>query len=378
MGLDLSALEDHAPAGGAPLQLSLGDVREDPNQPRTEFSPEAMNDMTASVTARGIKTPVSVRPDPEKEGGWILNYGARRYRAALAAKLETIPAFVDENHTDYDQIVENLQRDSLKPMELALFIDKKLKDGAKKGEIAKQISVDGSIITQHLALIDPPDCIEAIYSAGKCTSPKTLYDLRSLHSKHPKDVEQWCESADEITRKSVSELAQYLKSRGKGGPGDADKKPTNSQNESEGQGSEQRSPGNDSTGSDSTGSDSTSVDSEPDASNSGGEPGGDDTEESQDSETLKPQGGNDGAGTPPAETVAPSGDLSSWEPTKNAADPDRLKKPLLLVVYDGRAAVVLLSRKPSTDGLLWIKYEDNGEEVEIDAGACCINLLTEG
>lgn len=374
MGLDLSALEDDAPAGGAPLQIPLGDVSEDPNQPRTEFSQEAMADMTASVTARGIKTPVSVRPDPEKEGAWILNYGARRYRAAVAAKLDTIPAFVDENHTDYDQIVENLQRDSLKPMELALFIDKKLNGGAKKGEIAKQISVDGSVITQHLALIDPPDCIEAIYSAGKCTSPKTLYDLRGLHAKHPADVEQWCESTDEITRKSVSELAKRLKGQDKNAAGDAETKETNSETKSEGQGGEQESLDADQTGSGSAGTEQA-----PDDPNNSGEPGTDDTKESEAAETLPPNGGGDTEGkSASTETVAPSGDLSSWETAKKTADPDRLKKPLLLVVYDERSAAVLLSRKPSTDGLLWIKYEDNGEEIEIDAGACSINLLTEG
>lgn len=194
MALDLSALEEKptAPAvagaaqpTGKPLDIPLADIEEDPDQPRKEFTPEAMQEMTDSVRARGVKTPVSVRTHPSKPGKWMLNFGARRYRGSLAAGRATIPAFVDEAHDDYDQVIENIQRDDLKPMELALFIKKRLDAGDQKKAIAKNLGKDGAIITQHLALIDPPACIEDAYSNGKCTSPKTLYELRGLHEKFP-------------------------------------------------------------------------------------------------------------------------------------------------------------------------------------------------
>lgn len=54
-----------------------------------------------------------------------------------------------------------------------------------------------------------------------------------------------------------------------------------------------------------------------------------------------------------------------------------MKKPLLIVEHDGRAAAVLLNRRPSTAGLIRIRYEDGGGDAEVDAGSLKINLLTE-
>lgn len=54
-----------------------------------------------------------------------------------------------------------------------------------------------------------------------------------------------------------------------------------------------------------------------------------------------------------------------------------MKKPLLLVEYDGRPAAVLLNRRPSTAGLIRIRFEDGGGDAEVEAGLCKINLLTE-
>lgn len=59
------------------------------------------------------------------------------------------------------------------------------------------------------------------------------------------------------------------------------------------------------------------------------------------------------------------------------SDPDRMSKPLLLVEFDGRSAAVLLNRRPTTAGLIHIRFEDGGGDQEVDAGACKINLLTE-
>ena len=228
MALDLSALEEKpataatptvaAQPTGKPLDIPLAHIEEDPDQPRKEFTPEAMQEMTDSIRARGVKTPVSVRTHPVKPGKWMLNYGARRYRGSHAAGRDTIPAFIDESHDDYDQVIENIQRDDLKPMELALFIQKRLNAGDQKKAIAKNLGKDGAIITQHLALIDPPACIEDAYSNGKCTSPKTLYELRGLHEKFPEQVEAWCADATEITRKMVAVLADELKGKKKPAP----------------------------------------------------------------------------------------------------------------------------------------------------------------
>jgi ParB family chromosome partitioning protein len=362
MALDLSALEEKPTAqavaraaapNGKPLDIPLADIEEDPDQPRKEFTPEAMQEMTDSVRARGVKTPVSVRTHPSKPGKWMLNFGARRYRGSLAAGRATIPAFVDEAHDDYDQIIENIQRDDLKPLELALFIKKRLDAGDQKKTIAKTLGKDGAIITQHLALIDPPACIEDAYSNGKCTSPKTLYELRGLHEKFPEQVEAWCADAGEITRKTVADLADELKGKKKPAPaagkGQQGGEPAGS-GEASKFGHDQISGG-------------------AGKGQDGSAPAGSGEAEGEGSKT-KPAGkkGNennqgDGAG--------------AGEEGNGGRDPDRMSKPLLLVEFDGRSAAVLLNRRPTTAGLIHIRFEDGGGDQEVDAGVCKINLLTE-
>ncbi len=223
--LDLTALDRTAPAPdpvakertvtaevlGRPLQIPVKDIEEDPAQPRQEFDAASMDELEQSVRVHGVKTPISIRPHPTEQKRWILNFGARRLRASKAVGKTTIPAFIDRSHTDYQQVIENLQREDLKPRELAMFIKKKMDEGEKQAKIAELLGVNRSMVTNHLALIDMPACMEEIYTTGKCVSAKTLYDLRNLHKEFPKEVEQWSGKAQDITRATVSALASELK-----------------------------------------------------------------------------------------------------------------------------------------------------------------------
>ena len=225
--LDLTALDRTTPAPtpdpiakertvtaevlGRPLHIPVKDIDEDPGQPRQEFDATSMEELEQSVRIHGVKTPISIRPHPTEPKRWILNFGARRLRASRAVGKTTIPAFIDRSHTDYQQVIENLQREDLKPRELAMFIKKKMDEGEKQAHIAELLGVNRSMVTNHLALIDPPSCIEEIYTSGKCSSAKTLYDLRNLHKEFPKEVERWCATDQEITRASVSALSAKLR-----------------------------------------------------------------------------------------------------------------------------------------------------------------------
>jgi ParB family chromosome partitioning protein len=359
MALDLSALEEKPAAQGSvspsgkPLDLFIFDVEEDPDQPRKEFTEEAMQDMIASIKARGVKTPVSVRPHPTKPGKWMLNYGARRYRGSIGAGKETIPAFIDEAHDDYDQVVENIQRDDLKPMELALFIKRKLDAGDKKGVIAKRLGKDAAAITRHMALIDPPACIEEIYITGKCVSPQTLSDLRNLHEKFPQQVEAWCGTSEDITRNTVLVLGDILKGKPPA-PSPAD---------------------------DSDGTAKFVHEQILGAASGGDAEDGTQTGSDFTKEPSKPPKEKPAASSADKEAEAPGepdhGELTSWPTGRAVSDPERMNKPLLLVEVDGRAAAVLLNRRPSAAGLIRVRYEDGGGDAEVEVGLCKINLLAE-
>lgn len=206
-----AACQETAGRIGRPMYIPLQEIDEDPHQPRQEFSEESLADLAESIRHHGVKTPISVRPHPTGANKWMVNFGARRLRASALAGKTTIPAFVDHQHTDYQQVIENVQRDNLKPRELALFIKKKLDEGEKQVHIAELLGVDRSTITHHLALIEPPSCLEELYSSGRCQSAKILYDLRSLHKQFPQAVERFCQQAAEVTRSHVADLAAKLK-----------------------------------------------------------------------------------------------------------------------------------------------------------------------
>lgn len=215
MSINLDALDqfsdlDQASAYGKPLQLDIAHIHEDPDQPRKSFDAQAHAELTDSVREAGVKSPVSVRRHPERVGDYILNFGARRLRAAREAGLARIPAFIDEAHTDYDQVTENLQRDALTPMELAGFIARKLGEGASRAEVARRLGVGLPVITRHMALIDAPAVIEEVYRSGRCRSPETLYNLRAAHECRPQAVSSWIRETDEITRRSVDALKRAL------------------------------------------------------------------------------------------------------------------------------------------------------------------------
>lgn len=129
MRFDLDALPQigHQTTGdGTPLMLALAAIDEDPRQPRTEFDPERLQELAASITQRGVLQAISVRRHPDHPERWMLNFGARRLRASKLAGQTQIPAYVNETASSYDQVIENEHREGLKPLELALFVQSRI------------------------------------------------------------------------------------------------------------------------------------------------------------------------------------------------------------------------------------------------------------
>lgn len=219
MSLDLSCLETPESAvriaDGKPFQIALIDIDEDPNQPRKEFDQAKLEDLAASIKESGVLQPITIKPHPVDSGRYLIRYGARRYRASILAGKTTIPAFIAEEGDDYAQVIENLQRDDLTPLEIAEFIQKRLDAGDSKVDIAKRLGKRKEFVTFHLALIDPPPFIEALITEGKTRNVQRLYQLRNLHAKHPEVVETWCKEQAEISPQAIDQLANELGGKGK-------------------------------------------------------------------------------------------------------------------------------------------------------------------
>lgn len=193
-------------AGGAPLRIALDLIDEDPDQPRREFDESALRELAETIALRGVRQPVSVRPHPREAGRWMLNFGARRYRASRLAGQATIPAFVDATADSFDQVIENEQRERLTPLELALFVQRQRQSGLTLAEIARRLGKTRGYLTFVGALIDPPPWLLSLYRSGACTGMTELYELRKLHEQDPARVETWLQGRADFSRGAVADL----------------------------------------------------------------------------------------------------------------------------------------------------------------------------
>ncbi|MCE9658292.1 MAG: ParB/RepB/Spo0J family partition protein [Burkholderiales bacterium] len=210
----LPTLEETSPdPDGRPFLLRLEQIDEDPAQPRHEFDHDTLLELAATIRERGVLQPVSVRPNPQESGRWVLNFGARRVRASKLAGLEEIPVLVDTTGDTYDQLIENEQREGLTPLELAGFVQKRLAAGDKKAEIARRLGKSRQYLTLATALIEAPDWLLDTYRQGRCRGMAELYELRHLHAEHPQRVEAWVGATPSITRERLASLRSELQAR---------------------------------------------------------------------------------------------------------------------------------------------------------------------
>lgn len=200
-----------APIGATEIDITL--ISEDIHQPRKEFNQETLRELTETIKLRGVKSPISVRPNPDKPGTYIINHGARRYRASINAGLTKIPAFIDTDYSEADQVIENLQRDDLTSREIADFIGRQLAGGKTKSEIARLIGKTNPYITMHATLLDLPDPLGEVYRTGRCTDVTALYDLTRLYKANKDEVITWLalSTQEEISRLDVYQFSKFLK-----------------------------------------------------------------------------------------------------------------------------------------------------------------------
>ncbi len=210
------------PEFGRPVELNICLIDEDPGQPRSEANPgfhlASLKEMAATIELRGVKSPISVRNNRQAPGRYIINHGARRFRASKMAGMETIPAFVDDNYIDADQVIENLQRNELTPREIADFIGRELAKGQKKNQIAKSIGKSAAFVTQHVTLLDLPSPIAEAFSSGRVRDVTVVNELVTCFKSSPDDVKMWlCDERQEVTRSSVKLLREFAEEKAAGG-----------------------------------------------------------------------------------------------------------------------------------------------------------------
>jgi len=185
-------------------EMELDSIIEDPNQPRKTFDPASLEELANTIKTRGVKTPISVRPNPDKPGTYIINHGARRYRASILAGKKTIPAFIDHDYTEIDQVIENIQRDNLSSREVADFIGQQLSAGKKNSEIAIMIGKSKAYVSQHTTLLDLPPVISDLVNNGRINDLGGINELVKIYRQFPDEVTRWVSDENtELTRAAI-------------------------------------------------------------------------------------------------------------------------------------------------------------------------------
>jgi ParB family transcriptional regulator, chromosome partitioning protein len=161
IGRGLAAiLPETAEDGAGELrELPVDLIKPNPDQPRTQFDPEALAALTASIETSGVVQPLLVRPLPD--GSYELVAGERRWRAAQQAGLEKVPAVVrDQAEAERLQaaLIENMVREDLNPVEEARACAALIEDlGLSKEDLARRVGRSRPAVSNLIRLLELPD-----------------------------------------------------------------------------------------------------------------------------------------------------------------------------------------------------------------------------
>ena len=185
------------------IELDVKSIEPDPNQPRKKFNADSLKELADSIERHGVIEPILVRKINSK---YVIVSGERRYRATLLLHKDTIPAIVinpeNEGVVKEIQIVENLQREDISPIERAKTIYEYLKPYAD-GKNIKTLLINyrrGREVPEDFALTVSALC----KSIGK--SPITLIRWLSLLELPPEIQEKIDDPNSPLTSKHVESL----------------------------------------------------------------------------------------------------------------------------------------------------------------------------
>jgi len=149
-------------------QLDIDSISPNPYQPRDDWNQQELDDLAESIRANGLLQPVVVRP---WDSGFQLIAGERRFRAAQAARLKTIPALVrDANDQQLLEfaLVENIHRADLNPIERARAYRNYISSfSLTQSEAAERLGENRSVVANYLRLLDLPDEIQRMLCSGE-------------------------------------------------------------------------------------------------------------------------------------------------------------------------------------------------------------------
>lgn len=149
------------------IMLRTSSVEPDRKQPRTNFDEDAIEQLAQSLQQHGMLQPILVRKSGES---YKIVAGERRWRAAMKAGIKEVPAIVkelDDLQAAQIALIENLQRESLDPVEEAAGYKRLSEEFSMTQEqIAEKVSKPRSVVANSLRLLELPESVQKMLSSG--------------------------------------------------------------------------------------------------------------------------------------------------------------------------------------------------------------------
>lgn len=196
---------------GAINEISIAQIEVNPFQPRTDFDETALNELAESIRVQGIIQPITVRALSEHE--FQLISGERRLQASKLAGLESIPAYIrtaDDQQMLEMALIENIQRENLNSIEIALSYQRLLSEcSLKQEELGDRVGKNRTTVNNYLRLLKLPPDIQVGLRDGRIS----MGHARALIS--IENVEQQLNIfkkivKDELSVRKVEELVRAL------------------------------------------------------------------------------------------------------------------------------------------------------------------------
>lgn len=159
-GLDALITFDEVKTGGSSSinEVELSKIMPNPDQPRSVFDEDALNELSASIKSLGVIQPITLREiDTDK---YQIISGERRYRASKMAGLTAIPAYIRtaaDEHVVEMALIENIQREDLNAVEIALTYQKLIDVyGLTQERLSERVGKKRTTIANYLRLLKLP------------------------------------------------------------------------------------------------------------------------------------------------------------------------------------------------------------------------------
>ena len=162
-------LRERAASVGSVSDVQLDQIEVNPFQPRTDFDQKALQELSESIKVQGIIQPITLRR--LNNNSFQLISGERRLQASKLAGLKKIPAYIrtaDDQQMLEMALIENIQRQDLNAMEVALSYQRLLAEcDLKQEQLGERVGKDRSTVNNYLRLLKLPPDIQAAVRDGK-------------------------------------------------------------------------------------------------------------------------------------------------------------------------------------------------------------------